>query len=238
MSTLHYELTDETTTNIYGTVLHRIRATRDLPKHGVREGDLGGWIESEKNLSGDAWVFGDAWVYGDARVYGYARVFGDARVLDGACVYGYARVLDGARVYGYAHVFGDAWVFGDARVYGYARVFGDARVYGYAHVSGDAWVYGDARVYGNASVSRPEHVLTVSPIGSEQNTATLHRTTTGHALHVGCWKHGTLDTLMGEVERRAENWNAPDHTKTAWRAQYDALHALATATIALWETEE
>ena len=38
-------------------------------------GDIGGWIESEKNLSqnGDAWVRGDAWVYGDARVYGDAK---------------------------------------------------------------------------------------------------------------------------------------------------------------------
>lgn len=66
----------------------------------VLVGDIGGWIESEKNLSqeGDAWVYGDAMVYGnaevygDARVYGNARVYGDAEVYGNACVYGDAEV--------------------------------------------------------------------------------------------------------------------------------------------------
>ena len=56
----------------------------------ISDGDLGGWIEDEKNLSqeDDAWVFGDASVFGDARVYGNAWVFGDARVLHGyQCIF-------------------------------------------------------------------------------------------------------------------------------------------------------
>ena len=107
-----YELTEQHP----DTGLWRIKALRDFGN--VAKGDIGGWIEGEKNLSheGDAWVSGDAWVYGDARVYGYARVFGDARV------------------------FGNAWVSGDA------RVSGDAEVYGNAWVSGNAEVFGDARV--------------------------------------------------------------------------------------------
>ena len=89
----YYEFTGETTTAPNGAVLQRIRATKDLPKHGVSVGDVGGWIESESNLSGNAWVFGDAWVSGNAQVFGNARVFGDAQV------------------FGNAWVFGDAWVF-------------------------------------------------------------------------------------------------------------------------------
>ena len=69
-----YELTKETKTLIDGTVLHRIRALIDIPKLGVKAGELGGLIEKENNLSqdGDAWVYGDAKVYGDAEVYGKA----------------------------------------------------------------------------------------------------------------------------------------------------------------------
>ena len=63
-----YELTDETKV-FYGVTLHRIRA---LTAVGVlaAAGQLGGWVESEKNLeqSGDAWVEGNARVSGDARV--------------------------------------------------------------------------------------------------------------------------------------------------------------------------
>lgn len=48
----------------------------------VLVGDIGGWIESEKNLSqdGNARVYGDARVSGNALVYGNARVYGDAEV--------------------------------------------------------------------------------------------------------------------------------------------------------------
>ena len=69
-----YELTRETKTITNGTVLHRIRALMDIPRYGVKEGDLGGWIEKEDNLSqdGNAWVSEDAWVYGNALVSGKA----------------------------------------------------------------------------------------------------------------------------------------------------------------------
>ena len=48
--------------------LYRIRALKDFSN--VQEGEFGGYIESERNLShkGDAQVYGDAWVYGDAQV--------------------------------------------------------------------------------------------------------------------------------------------------------------------------
>jgi len=73
-----YELTSETKI-VFGHILYRIKA---LSSFGcVSAGDLGGFLESEKNLSqnGNAWVFGNAEVYGDARVSGDARVYGDAR---------------------------------------------------------------------------------------------------------------------------------------------------------------
>lgn len=73
-----YELTEETKI-VYGHEIHRIRACADI-SDVAKAGDLGGWIESEANLSheGDAWVYGDARVCGDAQVYGDARVYGDA----------------------------------------------------------------------------------------------------------------------------------------------------------------
>ena len=74
-----YELTSDTKI-VFGHILYRIKA---LSSFGcVSAGDLGGFLESEKNLSqnGDAWVYGDARVYGDAWVYGNARVYGNAEV--------------------------------------------------------------------------------------------------------------------------------------------------------------
>lgn len=52
-----------------GRTLKRIRALVAIAAIGVAPGDMGGYVESEKNLahvSGDAWVSGNAQVYGDA----------------------------------------------------------------------------------------------------------------------------------------------------------------------------
>ena len=79
MITRKFELTDETHPS--APQLHRIRALVDIPRAGVRAGDLGGWVESESCLahSGDAWVSGDARVSGNAWVVKTAQPSGDAR---------------------------------------------------------------------------------------------------------------------------------------------------------------
>ena len=125
-----YELTKETKTLEGGTVLHRIRALRDIPRFGVKAGELGGFVEEENNLSqdGDAWVSDSAWVFGNAKVYGNAEVYGKSRVFGNSKVYGKSRVSGNANVYGDAEVSGYAWVFGNACVYGKAWVSGDAEV--------------------------------------------------------------------------------------------------------------
>lgn len=54
----HFEFTGETIVNRFGTILHQIRATKDTKYAKI--GDIGGWIEKEENLHGDAQVYGDA----------------------------------------------------------------------------------------------------------------------------------------------------------------------------------
>ena len=103
-----YELTGEFIEHWSGKKLYRIRA---LVSFGVVvAGQLGGFVESEKNLdqslSGDAWVSGNALVYGDAWVYGDARVSGDAWVYGNARVYGDARVRSHAVISEHKMIFG------------------------------------------------------------------------------------------------------------------------------------
>ena len=186
-----FELTSEFVTFL-GKKLFRIKAL--ISFGNVEEGELGGYVEKEENLSND----GDAWVSGDARVYGDARVSGDARVYGDAWVYGDARV------------YGDAWVSGDARVYGDARVSGDARVYG------DAWVYGDAEVYGDARVSGDADYATVHGFGSEYRTTTFFRTKAGDiGVRCGCF-YGTLEEFRAKVkETHGETKTAKEYLMVA-----------------------
>ena len=86
-----YELTSETKV-INGVELHRIKALNSFGN--IKEGDLGGWIESEKNLSqdGNAWVYGNARISGNAWVYDNATVGGNAKVGGNTTVCGDATV--------------------------------------------------------------------------------------------------------------------------------------------------
>ena len=105
-----------------GKPLFMVEALRDFGD--IRKGELGGYIESEANLSHS----GDCWVAMSAQVYDMAMVVDDAVIT--CC----------ATVSGMGHVSGRATVSGSARVHGLAMVGDDAEVSGHASVSGLASV--------------------------------------------------------------------------------------------------
>ena len=87
-----YEMLQDDKIEVSGHILYRIKALKDFGD--VEAGNLGGYIEGEKNLShrNNCWVFDNAYVYGNAYVYD------NARVCDNACVCGNACVRDNAKI--------------------------------------------------------------------------------------------------------------------------------------------
>ena len=75
-----FELTDESKVNEWGVTLWSIRATEGIPRHGVRKGDLGGWVESVDLANGNGRVSGNGRVFGNGQVFGNGWVFGDGQV--------------------------------------------------------------------------------------------------------------------------------------------------------------
>ena len=126
-----YSITNETMTLENGTVLHRIKAEKDIPFDRVhkifraRKGDFGGWIESEENLPQD----GLCWVKGDAKVYGNATVCGDAQIADNVEVFDNAVVSEGVFIYHNAKIFNNAKVSCDI-------IKNDVKIYENAVVTG------------------------------------------------------------------------------------------------------
>ena len=166
-----YELLRDDTIEFNGRTLYRIKATDTCSD--VRVGELGGYIESEDNLShsGDAWVFNNAKVFNDAIVHGNAMVGGEG------LVYGKAQVYGDARVDGNAMVGGESLVYGKARVYGDARVDGNALVRGYADISGRKMLF------------------CASNVGSETGTLTVFNGKDGLIVTRGCFT-GTTEEFL------------------------------------------
>lgn len=90
--------------------VYRIRALRDF--FNVRAGDLGGYVESEHNLSHE----GDCWIEDDATVVGNSRISGNALVRDHSWVANGAEICDNALISGWVEVSGPTKVSGDAHL--------------------------------------------------------------------------------------------------------------------------
>jgi carbonic anhydrase/acetyltransferase-like protein (isoleucine patch superfamily) len=205
---MKYELIDDTI-DVLGHTLRRVRYLAD--------GVLGGWIESERNLSqeGDAKVSDNAKIFGNARVSGDAKVSGNARIHGEAQISDHAHVSGNAEVFGHADVFGNAWVFRDAIVFGDARIFGDAIVSGNARVFGVAQIYGDVLVSGNAQVSGDARVSDkakifggiweVSPL-QIQGSRFFFSVSSEDSITVGCQTR-TVVEWRETYEREFENHN-------------------------------
>lgn len=130
----------------------RIKAVRDIPRHGVKAGDIGGFVEHEGNLS----QRGDCWIADDAEVSGNATVCDNAIVKGASCVGDNAVVCNCARVGDFAIINGDAIIGDNARVKDGAYVCGHASVEENAVVCNTARVSGNARVCGCACVDSTE----------------------------------------------------------------------------------
>ena len=116
----------------------------------VQKGDLGGWIESEKNLSHD----GDCWISSNGKVFDNGEVSGNGRIFGNSWVYGNGRV------------------FGDGEVSGNGKLSGDGSIYGDEIISGR--VFGNAKIGFNAYISSPRSYFVQGPIGSRDDFLTCY----------------------------------------------------------------
>ncbi|PXY91374.1 polymer-forming cytoskeletal protein [Gilliamella apis] len=226
-----YELTDDSIQWSSGT-LYRIRALRDFGN--VKKGALGGFVQSEANLS----HYGDSWVYGDAKVYERARVIENAKVMRNAKVYGKAIISKSALVSKDAQVFERAIIADFASVNGRAFVSGKAIIKDHAEISDHAWIDENAIVsrhsfvggityvshnaeiavgtpesfletkafiHGDALISDPNDVLVIGPIGSRNDILTVYRSKRGGIeVSLGCY-HGTISEFTHYACERYRN---------------------------------
>lgn len=212
-----------------GKKLYRIEALKNFGP--VVTGDLGGYIESENNLScnGNAWIWDGAYVYDNARVYdnaiigGNAKIYGNARVYDNAWIYGNARIYNNAWIYNNARVYNNAHVYGNAIIEDNAIISDDARIYDNTRIYNEAWIRGNAKLRGNMVVGDDTNWLVVGPIGS-RNDFTTFALGKDKNIYVSCGCfYGNIEELEKAVEKT--------HAGTRYKEDYQLAIALAKSKI-------
>lgn len=145
--------------------LHRIQALREI-NDNVSAGDLGGYVESEANLSfepGDsAWIYDDAICCGDAYVANNSELHNCAIACDSAYITNAAVMLEASRAeddsyLSFATLTDHACISGMSMVQSlpddgdYApTIAGTSRVYG--RVIGDVTLYGSTVVMSSETI--------------------------------------------------------------------------------------
>lgn len=161
-----YKLTEETMC-FNGVTLHQIKALSSFAN--VEAGELGGWVESEKNLSqeGDCWITTDAKAYANAEIRDNAVLSWNAIACENTSICDNALISD-AVISGFTHIFGDVEVFGESVVDGNARLHGNVKVIGAKVIDADiydnviicdgAYVHGYVKIDGKAYISNDAEV--------------------------------------------------------------------------------
>lgn len=181
----------------FSSVMYRIEALVDIPRYGVKAGDLGGLVSSSSILShqGDCWIGENAKVYGQIKVSGNALVTGEAKIaalhtmgkvmleISGhAIIRGNAMIVqktildlskppsvigDTAEIYGNAEILSPNVIAGNSRIYGYARLAEHCSVLGNAWIGGNANVQSFCLIEGNSRVFQDANISKGAELGGD-----------------------------------------------------------------------
>lgn len=211
-----YRLTAETM-RFDGVMLHRIKALKDFGN--VEAGELGGWVESEKNLSqeGNCWIAINAKAYANAYIYGNAILTWNAIACENTSIYGNAFISDESVTRGFTHLYGNVEVCGKSVIDGDAKLFGnvkvinakvvDAEVYNNAIICDGAYVHGYIKIDGRAFISEGAEVCKKDDYIVFKNFWSSGRhftwTRSNNKWHVGCFC-GTGEELIKKAYQDSE----------------------------------
>lgn len=179
-----YELTDETI-NYDGRILHRIRALKNIPNIHVNKGDLGGYVETENNLS----HYGDCWISQNAKVYDCAIILDNAKVKGNATVYNHARIGDCARI------------TDNVKVHGFSNIRYDIRIHDNVEITEFACVYGICSLWGDAIIQNRNDYIVFKNWWSSGRYFIWTRS--NNMWSVGCF-YGTGEELIKKAYKDSE----------------------------------
>ena len=232
-----YKLLKNDTIEYEGKILYRIKALKETLHY--KKGELGGYIQSEENLShdGSCWVKYNAMVFDKARiedhalvkdramVYGFAIMEGHSEIRDNAKLYEYARIEDevlirgNAQVYGHARLYNNASVADNAKVFDYAVLSEYAKVYSNAVIEGQAEIRDNTRIAAGGHIKSNDDYAYIRGFGHENRETTFYRVKSNKIYVLcGCFS-GSIKQFRNEVKERYELEKCSDE-ELIYRKQY------------------
>lgn len=196
-----YEIVKDNFKEVNGVKVYRIRALKDfqndlLRNKKIKKGDLGGYIESEKNLSQE----GNCWIADNAIVCDNATIKDNSVILDNATVSKYAAISENTTIFEYAKIWGSAKIHGQILIGGHAKIYDHANLHGKLCIGDHVNIFGDANVHGlvvlagahfignNADIKEMGDVMTILGLDTAYDNITFYRTKSETEISLVYWK--------------------------------------------------
>lgn len=211
-----YELSNECI-EWCGRKLYRIRSLIDRTSD-IKVGTLGGYVESEKNLSQDGccWIYDNAKVAGNARVERYAKIRGNTIIDECAVITDYADVNGdifvggNARISEYAHVSGSYEIHGAVRIHGHAKLSGGCiSIYDRVEIdeevemSGCFELNGDSKICGDAIINSASDFCIIRGFGLQYDEIMFVRSKKYNvAVFCDDWGYISINKFRNEVRKK------------------------------------
>ena len=149
MENRKYEITD-ITMEFEGRRLYRIRALKDFSD--VKKGDLGGWVESEYNLSQNY----NCWIYDEAKAMDRSRMYGDSAMHDYSKMYDYSTMYDGSEMYDSSEMHDYSEMYDNSKMFNNSEMYERSTMYDYARMHNYSEMYGDSEMHRNSVLKDKE----------------------------------------------------------------------------------
>lgn len=164
MKTPKYKIDKTQSIEHKGRTLYRIIALCDDKENNeFRTGDMGGYVQSEHNLSqsGFAWITDNAKAYDNARIEGHACLTHNAEAFNNALIKDRCYIKNNTRVYGNAVVQDVITIQDNAQVFDNAFLDGTISIGGTCKIHGDIRIEEELRLRGDSDISDRKHYLPI-----------------------------------------------------------------------------
>ena len=115
---------EENTIEWNGHILHRIKALKDF--RNVRKGDIGGYVQKEKNLSQE----GNCWIYDNAKAMDSSRIYDNSEMHDNSVMHENSIMFDNSEIHDSSIMHDNCRMYNDSRMYGDSKLNNKAKLYG------------------------------------------------------------------------------------------------------------
>lgn len=204
--------------------VYRIKAIRSFGN--ICRGDLGGFVQSEQNLSQE----GDCWVADNAKVYENARIIGSVLVDKDACINGnvYIYGTNGPiHISDYTEITGNTIIGNDTpNAYSSIKISGNTQISGNTKILSirniiirDSIIFGDTEIRSSidsisikcnsilvdAHITKSTDILIIGPIGSRNSITTFYYNKDKNIMvRCGCF-YGTIREFEIQVKETHED---------------------------------